>query len=159
MRFSKMHFCDQEQNQVTCTSGGIFAALWGRELNRLDFKNWTPTPEVLQDEILQRLRKAAHFVNAIIVLEQVDVPQTGTVTENRHAETWHRERVLELINGARIRGQGVRVLLDANGAQVSDVDPGLRSLENLNQPADYFAALAAAGFAAPPDIAAKLLVG
>ena len=35
--------------------------------------------------------------------------------------------------------------------ELLDVDPGLRSLSNLNHPADYLAALAEAGFAAPPD--------
>jgi molybdenum cofactor guanylyltransferase len=36
-------------------------------------------------------------------------------------------------------------------------DPGLQSLQNLNRPKDYFAALQAAGFAADPTIAAALL--
>jgi molybdenum cofactor guanylyltransferase len=35
--------------------------------------------------------------------------------------------------------------------ELLDVDPHLRSLANLNHPADYLAALAEAGFAAPPD--------
>jgi molybdopterin-guanine dinucleotide biosynthesis protein A len=35
--------------------------------------------------------------------------------------------------------------------ELLDVDPGLRSLANLNNPADYLAALAEAGFAAPGD--------
>jgi molybdopterin-guanine dinucleotide biosynthesis protein A len=42
--------------------------------------------------------------------------------------------------------------------ELLDVDPGLRSLRNLNHPADFFAALAEAGFAAPPDLAEKLLL-
>ncbi len=51
------------------------------ELNRLDFKNWTPTPAVLEGHLLDRLRAAARFVKAIIVLEQVDIPETGVVTQ------------------------------------------------------------------------------
>ena len=51
------------------------------ELNRLDFKNWTPTPAVLEGQLLERLRAAARLVNAIIVLEQVDIPETGVVTQ------------------------------------------------------------------------------
>jgi len=35
--------------------------------------------------------------------------------------------------------------------ELLDVDPGLRSLANLNNPADYLAAIAEAGFAAPQD--------
>jgi molybdenum cofactor guanylyltransferase len=41
-------------------------------------------------------------------------------------------------------------------SELRDVDPGLDTLKNLNHPADYFAALAQAGFAAPADVAAKL---
>jgi len=40
--------------------------------------------------------------------------------------------------------------------ELRDVDPDLNTLKNLNQPADYLAALAQAGFAAPADVAAKL---
>jgi phosphomannomutase len=39
----------------------------------------------------------------------------GTVTECRHAEDWHRDRVLELIDVVRIRARGLRVFLDGNG--------------------------------------------
>jgi rfaE bifunctional protein kinase chain/domain len=51
------------------------------ELNRLDFKNWTPTPGLVEEHLSEDLRKAARLVNAIIVLEQVDVPETGVVTQ------------------------------------------------------------------------------
>src|SRR6266480_4496875 len=39
----------------------------------------------------------------------------GTLTENAQAITWHRERVLELIDRARVHARGLRALLDANG--------------------------------------------
>ena len=51
-----------------------------QELSRLDFKNWTPTPALLEGLLLDRLRTAARFVNAIIILDQVDIPDTGVVT-------------------------------------------------------------------------------
>jgi rfaE bifunctional protein kinase chain/domain len=50
------------------------------ELNRLDFKNWTPTPAPLQASLIRRLEAVAEKVNAVIVLDQVDVPETGVVT-------------------------------------------------------------------------------
>jgi rfaE bifunctional protein kinase chain/domain len=49
------------------------------ELNRLDSKNWTSTPAVVQDQIIQALHKLAPQVHAIIVLDQVDVAETGVV--------------------------------------------------------------------------------
>src|SRR5262245_49892732 len=39
----------------------------------------------------------------------------GTVTDCRHAEDWHRDRVQQLIDAGRIRRCRFRVLLDANG--------------------------------------------
>ena len=51
-----------------------------RELNRLDSKNWTPTPPALQRRIIQTLRALAPKVDALILLDQVDIPETGVVT-------------------------------------------------------------------------------
>jgi rfaE bifunctional protein kinase chain/domain len=51
------------------------------ELNRLDFKNWVPTPASLQELLASRLASVAEQVDGIIVLDQVDIPQTGVVTE------------------------------------------------------------------------------
>ncbi len=50
------------------------------ELNRLDSKNWTPTPEAVEGELIQGVAAAAEMVDAIMVLDQVDVPETGVVT-------------------------------------------------------------------------------
>ncbi len=46
---------------------------------------------------------------------QVPHDQLGHLTENHSAETWHRERVLQLVEVGRIRQRGFRILLDANG--------------------------------------------
>ena len=51
------------------------------ELNRLDSKNWTPTPQVVEGELSQNLAAASTAVDAIVVLDQVDVPETGVVTQ------------------------------------------------------------------------------
>jgi bifunctional ADP-heptose synthase (sugar kinase/adenylyltransferase) len=52
------------------------------ELNRLDSKNWTPTPGVVEGQLIQHLQEAVEFADAVIVLDQVDVPETGVVTHN-----------------------------------------------------------------------------
>jgi rfaE bifunctional protein kinase chain/domain len=51
------------------------------ELNRIDLKNWTPTPAALQGWIVNAFAGylSAH-VDAIIILDQVDIPETGVVT-------------------------------------------------------------------------------
>jgi rfaE bifunctional protein kinase chain/domain len=50
------------------------------ELNRLDSKNWTPTPSDVQDALIGRVAEIGKSVDALIVLDQTDIPQTGVVT-------------------------------------------------------------------------------
>lgn len=45
----------------------------------------------------------------------VEHDRLGDLRENLHAEDWHRERVLQLVDVTRIRARNFRVLLDANG--------------------------------------------
>jgi rfaE bifunctional protein kinase chain/domain len=53
-----------------------------RELNRLDSKNWHPTPPALQNQLTNAVRVLAAKVDVMIVLDQVDEPETGVVTKN-----------------------------------------------------------------------------
>ena len=50
------------------------------ELNRLDSKNWTETPVELQQDLAARVAAVAGQVDAIILMDQVDVAETGVVT-------------------------------------------------------------------------------
>ena len=50
------------------------------ELNRLDTKNWTPTPAAIEVQIVQAVQALAPAMNALIVLEQVELADTGVVT-------------------------------------------------------------------------------
>ena len=51
-----------------------------RELSRLDQKNWSPTPTVLEAALVRALLATAEKVHAVIVLDQVDIAGTGVVT-------------------------------------------------------------------------------
>ena len=51
-----------------------------RELNRFDSKNWTPTQKSLQDKFSALLVALSATVDAVIILDQVDVAETGVVT-------------------------------------------------------------------------------
>ena len=51
-----------------------------RELSRLDSKNATPTPERLRRDLAARLLALAPRVDALILMDQVDRPDTGVVT-------------------------------------------------------------------------------
>jgi rfaE bifunctional protein kinase chain/domain len=50
------------------------------ELNRLDSKNWTRTPAVLQGRLINHLLTLAKSADAVILMDQVDTPETGVVT-------------------------------------------------------------------------------
>lgn len=50
------------------------------ELNRLDSKNWTPTPAMLQGRLIDCVGRLAAQVDAMILMDQVDIPETGVVT-------------------------------------------------------------------------------
>lgn len=50
------------------------------ELNRLDSKNWTPTPRSIETRLIDALRTVAGVSDAVIALEQVDEAETGVIT-------------------------------------------------------------------------------
>ncbi len=52
------------------------------ELSRLDLKNWSITPTSLQEKVADALRRIAPDVDAVILLDQVDVPETGVITKH-----------------------------------------------------------------------------
>lgn len=52
-----------------------------QELNRLDFKNWTPTPPALAARLARAVNRVGRRVDALIVLDQVDRPGTGVITK------------------------------------------------------------------------------
>jgi rfaE bifunctional protein kinase chain/domain len=57
-----------------------------RELSRFDSKNWTPTPEELQQDLATRVLAIGEQADVLILMDQVDVPETGVVTRMiRHA--------------------------------------------------------------------------
>jgi phosphomannomutase len=73
----------------------------------------------------------------------------GKVTENSQAATWHRDRVLELIGGASIRGRGLRAFLDANGGAGGPLGQAL--LESLGCRPVIKGGLADGNFEHPPE--------
>jgi bifunctional ADP-heptose synthase (sugar kinase/adenylyltransferase) len=74
-----------------------------QELDRLDIKNWTPTPRELEDEIVSGLEAVADSLDALIVLDQVDRADTGVVTGRVLAavERLSRRRDLLILADAR----------------------------------------------------------
>lgn len=76
-----------------------------RELSRFDTKNWSPTPEALQHDLAGRVRALAKRVDALLLMDQVEVPETGVVTravyEAAHAAQRARPGLLVLADSRR----------------------------------------------------------
>ena len=73
------------------------------ELNRFDSKNWSTTPEALGLALADRLRELAGELDAILLMDQVDVAESGVVTSTV------RTAALE----ARFDHEGLVVLADS----------------------------------------------
>ena len=52
-----------------------------RELSRLDIKNWSPTPADLSVRLAAQVLALADEVDAIVVMDQVGIDETGVVTK------------------------------------------------------------------------------
>jgi len=50
------------------------------ELNRLDSKNWTPTPAEVEQPLIDALCQEAKRIDALVIMDQVDVAGTGVLT-------------------------------------------------------------------------------
>ena len=93
------------------------------ELNRLDTKNWTTTPGALQDRIAESVRALAPEVDAMILLDQVDIAETGVITRKvleTMREVAHQYPDLLMIADSRRSLRGYPpVGLKMNGAELA----------------------------------------
>ncbi len=71
-----------------------------RELSRIDTKNWSPTPEHLSARLANSLVELLAECDALIVMDQVDLENTGTITAH-------------LLEALRAHGQGRLVIADS----------------------------------------------
>lgn len=96
-----------------------------RELNRLDQKNWTPTPMGLSECLRTALIALWNDLDALILLGQVDIPETGVLT-TRVLETVRElsaERSQRPILADSRHGLGgfPPVIFKMNGAELASV--------------------------------------
>ncbi len=94
-----------------------------QELNRLDIKNWTPTPPTVEEYLKRAVRVLADQVDAFILLEQVDVADTGVLTAGVLAEiallASQRPQLLILADSRRGLGHFPPVSFKMNGAELA----------------------------------------
>lgn len=93
------------------------------ELNRLDSKNWTPTPSPLQGQLINNLLSLAESANAVVLMDQVDISETGVVTKKLLDEVNRlagQQSALPILADSR---RGLRdfppVILKMNAAELS----------------------------------------
>lgn len=95
-----------------------------KELNRLDIKNRTPTPDAVQDTILKLLDEMWPRFDALIVLDQVSEEDCGVVTKqvrDRLAELGDREPGKFVLADSRERiGKFRNVCVKPNEREVSE---------------------------------------
>lgn len=91
------------------------------ELNRLDSKNWTPTPAPLQELLLKHYLELASTLDAVIVLDQVDIAETGVVTKKiiKNLLTGGTANRLILADSRRGLRDFPRVMFKMNAAELS----------------------------------------
>jgi rfaE bifunctional protein kinase chain/domain len=94
-----------------------------RELSRLDFKNWTPTPPTVERRLIEGVEELAGRVDGFIVLDQVDHPDTGVVTHGLlqalGALSRRRQRLLMMADSRRGLGGFPPVTFKMNAAELA----------------------------------------
>jgi bifunctional ADP-heptose synthase (sugar kinase/adenylyltransferase) len=94
-----------------------------RELNRLDSKNWTATPPEVSARLAGSLEELRAAVDAVIVLDQVDVAETGVVTKSLLAVVDRLERASKAIPVVADSRRGLSgypsVIFKMNAAELS----------------------------------------
>ena len=103
------------------------------ELNRLDSKNWTATPALVQGQVLDAALQLAGDMDAFILLDQVALPETGVVTrkvlEGVHALGQKRPDLLILADSRRGLRDFPPVIFKMNAAELSTLSGAEHSLE------------------------------
>ncbi len=99
-----------------------------RELNRLDSKNWTTTPVALQRDLADRVVALAPKVDILLLLEQVELPETGVVTravgEAAHAALGARDGLVVLADSRRGLRHFPPLAFKMNAAELARMDGG-----------------------------------
>jgi rfaE bifunctional protein kinase chain/domain len=76
------HFLDSEQVRTFtyCKPLVLHPDRPPEELERLDSKNWQPTPDELKDRLIHAVETLAPSMDAIVLMDQVDRAETGVIT-------------------------------------------------------------------------------
>jgi rfaE bifunctional protein kinase chain/domain len=114
-----------------------------RELERLDSKNWTPTPEPVGRRLLKSLTALRGRVDAVIALDQAPVAETGVITARvRDALAGFLPGTVVVADSRRGLGDYPPVIFKMNVAELGALT-GLRRVPSARQIEKAARALAA----------------
>ncbi|MGO9109447.1 MAG: bifunctional heptose 7-phosphate kinase/heptose 1-phosphate adenyltransferase [Thermoguttaceae bacterium] len=74
-----------------------------RELNRLDLKNWSPTPAEVQEQLIAAVSDEAEQIDALVIMDQVDLAGSGVLAAG----------VLDAVGEIARRRPQLRILADS----------------------------------------------
>lgn len=103
VRLAHFFATDQRRTFTYCKPLVCHAGQPPVELNRLDSKNWSPTPAAVQERLRESVQALAKEADAFILLDQVDVPETGVITKE----------LLETIKAAANQAPELLVMADS----------------------------------------------
>ena len=115
---------DQRRTFTYCKPLIVESGKGPRELNRLDSKNWSPTPNSVQSQIRAGLEAVASQVDAIIIMDQVDVAETGVVSNDilkaiRQIANEHRDLLIIADSRRSLRDYPPAVAFKMNRTELS----------------------------------------
>jgi len=117
-----------------------------RELNRLDTKNWTATPSPIADRVCQSMRSLEADIDALLIMEQVDLPDTGVITTAvlREIEALVRRRpgLLVLADSRRSLREYPAVSMKMNAGELGMLLGGDQAPESIDEVKEAAAQLA-----------------
>jgi bifunctional ADP-heptose synthase (sugar kinase/adenylyltransferase) len=97
-------------------------------LNRFDSKNWTPTPLALRNDLAARVTQLARKVDVLLLLEQVDLYETGVVTrpvsDAAHAALREKEGLVVLADSRQGLGNFPPLSFKMNAAELARMTDG-----------------------------------
>jgi rfaE bifunctional protein kinase chain/domain len=113
-----------------------------RELNRLDSKNWSATPESVVKQIVASVKSLSDEVDAVIVMDQVDTVDTGVLTHDVIKTLAHFPSSIPVVADSRRGLSGYPpVIFKMNLAELAEVmcEVELRTIEQIKVAAGQLA--------------------
>jgi len=106
-----------------------------RELNRIDIKNWTPTPSQIEDTLTENLDSIVGKIDALIIMDQITEENHGTVTarmRNELARIAKNNPKLIVYADSRNRiGQFENMIIKGNQHEITKAAFGKEDLSNV----------------------------